>query len=107
METSLYFNGKKIISKREDTEQNMNKWLSGGLLFLGQDQVLFHRPQKLKQIKLITNWSIKDTIGGSFEKQQSLSGTLSNINIFGKILNDIEIEEIAECLSEFTLYMKC
>ena len=50
LETTLYFNGKKIISKREDTEQNMNKWLSGGLLFLGQDQVLFPQTRKSKYV---------------------------------------------------------
>ena len=37
--TTLYFNGKKLITKLEDTPKNRNKWHSGGQWFLGQDQV--------------------------------------------------------------------
>ena len=39
----------------------------------------------------------QDTLGGSFEKQQSLSGSLSNINIWGRILTDEEIERMSKC----------
>ena len=43
----------------------------------------------------------QDELGGSFEKQQSLSGTLSNINIWSKILTDKEVERMSKCFGKY------
>ena len=42
----------------------------------------------------------QDELGGSFEKQQSLSGILSNINIWSKILTDKEVERMSKCFGK-------
>ena len=52
----------------------------------------------LKNItKLLLIFFYQDTLGGSFEKQQSLSGILSNINIWSRILTDDEVERMSNC----------
>ena len=56
--------------------KGLNKWFAAGKWYLGQDQ---------------------DTLGGSFEKQQSLSGVLSNINIWSKIITDEEVRAMSNC----------
>ena len=53
MVTTIYFNGEKMFTQLHDTPNGLNKWFAEGEWFLGQDQ---------------------DELGGSFEKQQSLSG---------------------------------
>ena len=80
MVTTLYFNGEKMFTRLHDTAKGLNKWFGSGQWFLGQDQ---------------------DTLGGSFEKQQSLSGTLSHINIWNRIITDEEVQEMANCSGSF------
>ena len=46
----------------------------------------------------------QDELGGSFEKQQSLSGILSNINIWSKILTDKEVERMSKCFGKDMIY---
>ena len=76
MVTTIYFNGAKMFTQLHDTPTGLNKWFAEGEWFLGQDQ---------------------DELGGSFEKQQSLSGILSNINIWSRILTDKEVERMSKC----------
>lgn len=76
MVSTVYFNGVKLDTYLHDTPTGLNKWFSSGHFFLGQDQ---------------------DSLGGSFEKQQSLSGLLSNINIWNRILTDKEVERMFKC----------
>ena len=84
--TTLYFNGKKLKTKLEDTPKNRNKWHSGGQWFLGQDQVGLYQSYFIIKMIIYKLLYLKDTLGGSFEKQQSLSGILSNINIWCLVL---------------------
>ena len=79
MVSTIYFNGLKMYTELHDTPNGLNKWFPGGKWFLGQDQ---------------------DELGGSFEKQQSLSGILSNINIWSKILTDKEVERMSKCFGK-------
>ena len=37
---TLYFNGKKLTERLENTPEGRNKWHAGGHWFLGQDQVI-------------------------------------------------------------------
>ena len=79
MVSTLYFNGQKRFTKLHDTDKGLNKWFANGTWFLGQDQ---------------------DVLGGSFEKQQSLSGTLSMINVWDRIITDEEVIAMSNCSSE-------
>ena len=76
MVTTIYFNGEKMFTQLHDTPNGLNKWFAEGEWFLGQDQ---------------------DELGGSFEKQQSLSGVLSNVNVWSRILTDKEVERMSKC----------
>ena len=38
---TLYFNGRKLTERLEDTPEGRNKWHAGGQWFLGQDQVCY------------------------------------------------------------------
>ncbi|CAH2329824.1 adhesion G- coupled receptor D2, partial [Pelobates cultripes] len=54
--------------------------MKGGIFIVGQDQ---------------------DTFGGSFKQKDSFSGNITYLNIWRKVLNDDEIEQVRSCsLSE-------
>ena len=77
--TTVYFNGKKLKTELSDTPKGRNQWYAAGEWILGQDQ---------------------DSLGGSFEKQQSLSGILSNINVWERILTDDEVARMSKCFGK-------
>ena len=47
----------------------------------------------------IYNFCIKyqDEVGGGFEKQQSLSGEISMLNMWDRLLTDLEVSRMAKC----------
>ena len=74
--TTIYVNGVKVKTALEDTALNSNQIHGGGAFILGQDQ---------------------DEVGGGFEKQQSLSGEISMLNIWDRLLTDLEVSRMAKC----------
>ena len=80
MVTTIYYNGVKLKTLLEDTALNSNKIHAGGIFVLGQES---------------------DEVGGGFEKQQSLSGEISMLNIWDRLLTDLEVSRMAKC------YGKC
>ncbi len=43
---------------------------------------------------------LQDEVGGGFEKQQSLSGVVSNLNMWDRILTDKEVERMSKCFGK-------
>ena len=39
----------------------------------------------------------QDEVGGGFEKQQSLSGEISMLNMWDRLLTDLEVSRMAKC----------
>ncbi|KAM8934215.1 adhesion G protein-coupled receptor D2 [Pelodytes ibericus] len=71
---TLYANGiMKATSTKLFASQNI---LEGGIFIVGQDQ---------------------DSFGGTFKQKESFSGNITDLNVWKKVLNDDEIQQLSSC----------
>merc|ERR550532_299711 len=73
----IYADGEKVESG--SWSENPNLVRPNGLLVIGQDQ---------------------DNVGGGFDRRQSFSGYVSQMNVWNASLEDFHIENLAECRSD-------
>ena len=82
--TTIYYNGVKIETDSDTTKFNSNKIHAGGAFILGQNQ---------------------DEVGNGFNKHQSLSGEISTLNIWDRLLTDLEVDRMARCFGKLNLFL--
>ncbi|KAM4663380.1 adhesion G protein-coupled receptor D2 [Discoglossus pictus] len=72
----FYADGKR---KASSTKLSQSKDISeGGAFIVGQDQ---------------------DSFGGTFKEKESFCGNITNLNVWGKVLSNDQIEQVRSCLS--------
>jgi len=75
----VYANGEKVESGSFAGDREVQPVDPGGILIMGQDQ---------------------DNLGGGFDRRQSFSGIIAQLNIWDFALEDYAVENIAECRAD-------
>ena len=56
---------------------------------------------RLNQMSKLFYFKYQDEVGGGFEKQQSLSGEISMLNMWDRLLTDLEVSRMAKCYGNY------